>query len=359
VTGPPTGRRALEVDQLSVDIALRHSAVHAVDNVSLHVAAGETVAVVGESGCGKSTLGLAIAGLLPGNARARGNIRLAGRELVGMSERELMPVRGTEVAIVFQDPMTSLNPTQRIGAQVGETLRLQRGASKAAAREAAAEMLDLVGLPRPREQLDRFPHELSGGMRQRVVIAAALICEPGVLIADEPTTALDVTTQSQILDLFGRLRQTLGMAMLLVTHDMGVVAGHADRVMVMYAGREAETGRTEEVFTHPRHRYTAALLDSILRMDTPRTQPLYTIPGRPPDLTSAPPGCAFAPRCPAATAECTATAPGLTEAGDQRWRCHHPAGTDEAGTDKAGTDKAGTDKAGTGEPAARDAEAPR
>ena len=353
MTGPAAGQPALEVDRLSVDIALRHSAVHAVDNVSLQVAAGETVAVVGESGCGKSTLGLAIAGLLPGSARARGSIRIAGRELVGLSERDLMPVRGTEVAIVFQDPLTSLNPTQRIGAQVGETLRLQRGASKAAAREAAAEMLDLVGLPRPREQLDRFPHELSGGMRQRVVIAAALICEPGVLIADEPTTALDVTTQSQILDLFGRLRQTLGMAMLLVTHDMGVVAGHTDRVMVMYAGREAETGPTEQVFTHPRHRYTAALLGSILRMDTPRTEHLYTIPGRPPDLTASLPGCAFAPRCPAATAECTGTAPGLTEAGQQRWHCHHPAARRE-----------GPGEAGPGEPnpveaAAGDAEAPR
>jgi peptide/nickel transport system ATP-binding protein len=329
VSGQPAASPALAVEKLSVDIALRHSAVHAVDSVSLQVAAGETVAVVGESGCGKSTLGLAIAGLLPGNARARGSIRLAGRELVGLGERELMPVRGAEVGIVFQDPMTSLNPTQHIGAQVGETLRLQRGASKAAAREAAAEMLDLVGMPRPREQLDRYPHELSGGMRQRAVIAAALICQPSVLVADEPTTALDVTTQSQILDLFDRLRQTLGMAMLLVTHDMGVVAGHTDRVLVMYAGREAETGRTEEVFTHPRHRYTAALLDSILRMDTPRKQPLYSIPGRPPDLTASLPGCAFAPRCASATAECAEAAPGVTEAAGQRWRCHHPAGQAE------------------------------
>jgi oligopeptide/dipeptide ABC transporter ATP-binding protein len=323
------------VQGLSVDIALRRGSVHAVDNISLRVDAGETVAVVGESGCGKSTLGLAIAGLLPDNARPRGSIRISDRELVSLGERELMRVRGAEVAIVFQDPMTSLNPTQRIGVQVGETLRLQQGASKAAAREAAAEMLGLVGLPRPREQLDRYPHELSGGMRQRVVIAAALICQPRVLIADEPTTALDVTTQSQILDLFDRLQQSLGMAMLLVTHDMGVVAGHADRVLVMYAGRETETGRTEEVFAAPRHRYTEALLASILRMETRRGQPLYSISGRPPDLAGPLPGCAFAPRCPSADARCTEVTPEPAGNDGHHWRCHHPAGQNKPATKEA------------------------
>jgi peptide/nickel transport system ATP-binding protein len=233
-------------------------------------------------------------------------------------------VRGTEVGIVFQDPMTSLNPSQRIGVQVGEALRVQRGASKAAAREAAAEMLDLVGLPRPHEQLDRFPHELSGGMRQRVVIAAALICRPRLLIADEPTTALDVTTQAQIMELFDRLRQTLGMATLLITHDMGVVAGHADRVFVMYAGRGAETGSTAEIFETPRHRYTAALLDSVLRLQTPRRSELATIPGRPPDLTVRTPGCPFAPRCPAASGRCSADIPAISDEGGHHWRCYHP-----------------------------------
>jgi peptide/nickel transport system ATP-binding protein len=320
----PAGTPLLAVDDLGVDIRLRRSTVHAVSGVSLRLEPGETVGIVGESGCGKSTLGLALAGLLPDNAQVRGSIRLAGRELTGLGEHQLQAVRGAQVGIVFQDPMTSLNPTRRIGAQVGETLRLQRGASKAAARRAAAEMLDLVGLPRPREQLDRFPHELSGGMRQRAVIAAALICEPKVLIADEPTTALDVTTQSQILELFDRLRQTLRMATLLVTHDMGIVAGHADRVFVMYAGREAETGGTEEVFRSPRHRYTAALLDSILRMETPRKQRLAAIPGRPPDLTTVPPGCPFAPRCPAVTAECTEADPPAERSGEHRWRCYHP-----------------------------------
>jgi peptide/nickel transport system ATP-binding protein len=185
-------------------------------------------------------------------------------------------------------------------------------------------MLDLVGLPRPREQLTRFPHELSGGMRQRAVIAAALICEPRLLIADEPTTALDVTTQAQILELFDRLRQTLGMAMLLITHDMGVVAGHADRVFVMYAGREAETGLTADVFDRPQHRYTAALLESILRMETQRKSALYTIPGRPPDLTAARPGCPFAPRCPAATDECAREFPPAGSDAGHRWHCYHP-----------------------------------
>ncbi len=322
---PDAGGPVLEVAGLDVDIALRRSVVHAVQDVSLAVAAGETVGIVGESGCGKSTLGLALAGLLPENAEPPAAASaLAGRELTGLAERELRSVRGAEVGIVFQDPMTSLNPTLRIGDQVGETLRLQRGVSKAAAREAAAEMLDLVGLPRPREQLTRFPHELSGGMRQRAVIAAALICEPRLLIADEPTTALDVTTQAQILELFDRLRQTLGMAMLLITHDMGVVAGHADRVFVMYAGREAETGATADVFDRPQHRYTAALLESILRMETQRKSALYTIPGRPPDLTAARPGCPFAPRCPAVTDECTRAFPPAGSDAGHRWHCYHP-----------------------------------
>jgi peptide/nickel transport system ATP-binding protein len=322
----PQGAQAptLQVTGLDVDIRLRHSVVHAVQGVSLEVRPGETVGIVGESGCGKSTLGLALAGLLPPEAVTRGSIRLGGRELVGLAERELRAVRGAEVGIVFQDPMTSLNPTKRIGVQVGETLRLQRGASKAAALRAAADMLDRVGLPRPSEQLDRFPHELSGGMRQRVVIAAALICEPKLLIADEPTTALDVTTQAQILELFDRLSQELGMATLLVTHDMGVVAGHADRVFVMYAGREAETGRTAQIFDTPRHRYTAALLGSILRMETPHKAKLGTIPGRPPDLTAPAAGCPFAPRCTAASSACTSQVPLASEEDGHRWSCHHP-----------------------------------
>jgi peptide/nickel transport system ATP-binding protein len=323
----------LEVEDLSVDIRLRRTSVHAVSGVSFSVAPGETIGIVGESGCGKSTLGLALAGLLPENATTSGSVKLGGRELVGLGEGQLRRLRGTEVGIVFQNPMTSLNPTKRIGDQVGEGLRLQRGATRAAALDAAASMLDLVGLPRPRQQLDRYPHELSGGMRQRVVIASALICEPSVLIADEPTTALDVTTQSQILELFDRLRQTLGMAMLLVTHDMGVVAGHADRVFVMYAGRGVECGPTAKVFEQPRHQYTAALLSSILRMETARKGALYTIPGRPPDLTATIKGCPYVPRCEAATAACAQTFPPVSADGDQTWSCYHPVDAPATRTD--------------------------
>ncbi len=321
----PSTAPVLEVEGLGVDIALRRGAVHAVDDVSLTVAPGEAVGIVGESGCGKSTLGLALAGLLPENARAHGSVKLAGRELIGLSERQLRPLRGTEVGIVFQDPMTSLNPTKRIGDLVAEALRQQRGTGRSAAREAAADMLDLVGLPRPREQMDRFPHELSGGMRQRVVIACALICEPKLLVADEPTTALDVTTHAQILELFDKLRGTLGMAMLLVTHDMGVVARHADRVFVMYAGRAAELAPTGELFDRPRHQYTVALLASVLRMETARGHQLYTIAGRPPDLTAEIPGCPFAPRCASADDRCRAEMPGVEREGARHWRCFHPA----------------------------------
>jgi peptide/nickel transport system ATP-binding protein len=322
-TGP--GREpVLVVDDLSVDIALPKSTVHAVDGISLTIAPGEKIGLVGESGCGKSTLGLAIAGLLPENAHVKGRIRLGGRELVGLNERELRHVRGTEVGIVFQDPMTSLNPTKRIGAQVGEALRLQRGASKTEARKAALEMLDLVGLPQPADQLDRFPHELSGGMRQRVVIASALVCQPKLLVADEPTTALDVTIQGQILELFDRLRNTLSMALLLITHDMGVVAGHTERVLVMYAGREAEVGPTAALFGQPRHRYTEALLGSVIRMESPWRTGLNSIPGRPPDLTAPLTACPFAPRCIAADERCRAVRPEAAGTDDHRYFCHHP-----------------------------------
>jgi peptide/nickel transport system ATP-binding protein len=322
--GAPAAEPVLVVENLTVDIALPKSTVHAVDGVSLTVAPGEKVGLVGESGCGKSTLGLALAGLLPGNARVKGGIRLDGRQLVGLDEGDLRRVRGADVGIVFQDPMTSLNPTKRIGVQVGEALRLQRGANKAEARQAALEMLDLVGLPRPADQLDRFPHELSGGMRQRVVIASALICQPKLLVADEPTTALDVTIQGQILELFDRLRNTLSMAILLITHDMGVVAGHTDRVLVMYAGREAEVGPTSALFNHPRHRYTEALLGSVIRMGSPWRTGLNSIPGRPPDLTAPLEACPFAPRCVAADERCRTYRPEASGSGEHRYFCHHP-----------------------------------
>jgi len=254
----------LDIQNLSTHIKLTSSVVQAVGNVDMHIDAGETLGVVGESGCGKSMTGLSIMGLLPpGGAIINGSVKLEGRELVGLKEEELRRVRGNEVAMIFQDPLTSLDPTKTIGYQVGEPVRLHRGASRSEAQDRAVEVLSLVGLPRPKERLDDFPHQLSGGLRQRVMIAMALACEPRLLIADEPTTALDVTIQAQILSLLRDLKDRLGMAMLLVTHDMGVIAGHADRVNVMYAGRVVETADAAVLFEEMHHPYAQALLASI------------------------------------------------------------------------------------------------
>jgi len=314
----------LEVDDLRVDIALRRSTVHAVDGVSFTIASGETVGLVGESGCGKTTIGLALLGLLPvGGAVVGGSIRLAGRDVTGLDEEALRRLRGDRIGIVFQDPLTSLNPTMTIGDQVGEPLRIHRGASTRAARTRAAELLELVGLPSPTSQLDRYPHQLSGGMRQRVCLATSLACDPAVLVADEPTTALDVTTQDQILELLARLKSQLGMGVLLITHDLGVVAGQADRVLVMYAGKLVEAGATDDVFYDYRHRYTEALLQSIPRLTTSREEPLHSISGQPPDLARPPQGCRFAARCTHATPECVADVPPFVGAGHVH-ACIHP-----------------------------------
>ena len=306
--------RALEITGLSTHIALRRSVVQAVGDVSLHIDAGETLGLVGESGCGKSMTGLSILGLLPpGGSIVSGSIRLAGRELVGLSPSELRSIRGNQIAAVFQDSMTSLNPTRTIGYQVAEPVRHHLGASRRQARERAVEILGMVGLPRPRERLDDYPHQLSGGLRQRVLIAMALACEPKVLIADEPTTALDVTIQAQILELIDDLKQRLGMAVLLITHDMGVVAGHADRVNVMYAGHMVEAAGTERLFASMHHPYTQGLLAAIPQLDQDGSLPLHTIPGLPPDLTAPPRGCRFAPRCPRAGDRCRTEEPPLAQ----------------------------------------------
>ena len=317
---------ALEVTDLTTHIDLTRSTVKAVGNVDIRIPAGETLGLVGESGCGKSMLGLSILGLLPpGGHIVGGSIKVEGRELVGLPDAELRKLRGNEVAMIFQDSQSSLNPTKSVGVQVAEPVRLHRGVSQKEAEARALEMLNLVGLPQPKERLKAYPHELSGGQRQRVMIAIALANEPRVLLADEPTTALDVTIQAQILSLLDDLRDRLGMATLLVTHDMGVVAGRTSRINVMYAGRIVETAPTNRLFAAMRHPYTQGLLGSIPRLESDNTRALVSIPGLPPDLTNPPPGCRFAPRCPRATAQCVAEEPPLTgEDPEHQFACWHP-----------------------------------
>jgi peptide/nickel transport system ATP-binding protein len=270
--------------------------------------------------------GLSIMGLLPpGGSIVNGSIKLAGRELTSLPDDELRAIRGNEIAMIFQDPLTSLDPTKTIGYQVAEPVRLHRGASKKEALDRAAEVLALVGLPRPKERLADYPHQLSGGLRQRVMIAMALSCEPKPLIADEPTTALDVTIQAQILALLDELKSRLGMAMLLITHDMGVIAGHADRVNVMYAGRLVEESETIRLFEHMHHPYTQALLASIPRLDQQQSQRLANIPGLPPDLANPPQGCRFAVRCSRASDKCRTDEPPLAgQTLEHRFACWHP-----------------------------------
>jgi peptide/nickel transport system ATP-binding protein len=318
--------RVLDITDLSTHIDVGKATIQAVGNVDLHLDAGETLGLVGESGCGKSMTGLSVMHLLPpGGEIVSGSIKLGDRELVGLPEDELCKIRGNEVAMIFQDPLTSLDPTKTIGYQVAEPVALHRGASRKEARERALEVLALVGVPRPAERLDDYPHQLSGGLRQRVMIAMALSCEPRILIADEPTTALDVTIQAQILDLLDDLKARLGMSMILITHDMGVIAGHADRVNVMYAGRLVETTGTGPLFRHMRHPYTQALLASIPQLSQDRTRKLLNIPGIPPDLSQPPAGCRFAARCRLATERCRTDEPPLTgPTSEHTFACWHP-----------------------------------
>jgi peptide/nickel transport system ATP-binding protein len=318
--------RILDIEDLTVKIDMRHSAVVPVDGVSLYVEAGETLGIVGESGCGKSMTGLSILKLLPpGGHITGGRVDFMGRNLAELSNDEMHKIRGNDIAMVFQDPMTSLNPTKSIGDQVAEPVQIHRGANKREALDRAVEVLGLVGLPRPKERLKDFPHQLSGGMRQRVMIAMALACDPKLLIADEPTTALDVTIQAQILELLSDLQQKLGMSVLLITHDMGVIAGRTDRVMVMYAGKVVESCSTEMLFHEMRHPYSQALLASIPRLEQDNEQRLYSIPGLPPDLTNPPVGCRFAPRCQKATDTCRVNEPPLEDrGGDHAFACWHP-----------------------------------
>ena len=319
------------LDDLHTDIALRNGTAHPVSGVSLTVGKGESLGIVGESGCGKTMTALSIIRLLPAGGRvASGSITLGDTDLATLDEAGMRKVRGNRIGMIFQDPMTSLNPCMTIGDQVSETVLLHRDVTRAQARERAAEVLDLVGLPRAKERLDSYPHLLSGGMRQRVVIAMALACEPELLIADEPTTALDATIQKQILELIDELRGRLGMAVILVTHDLGVIAGYTDRVAVMYAGKIVETSSTQELFANPRHPYTEALFRALPEnVDADRR--LYAIPGLLPDLSNPPQGCRFAARCAYATEECRDQEPELTGNGHP-FACFHPLGAKEQAT---------------------------
>jgi peptide/nickel transport system ATP-binding protein len=288
----------LEVKDLAVSFRTQQGLVRAVSGVSFTINAQEIVSVVGESGCGKTVTLLSVVGLINDpNAVIEGSIKYKGRELIGLPQRELRHVRGEEIAMIFQDPMTALTPVYTIGWQIAEQLRAHNRMSAKAARNRAIELLRETGIPNPDVTVDRYPHQLSGGMRQRAFIAMALSCNPSLLIADEPTTALDVTVQAQILDLIRRLRRDHGSAVMLVTHDMGVVADIADRVVVMYAGRIVEAGSKDDVFRAPQHPYTWGLFNSIPPLEGARPKRLVSIPGAPPSLLNLPEGCAFGPRC--------------------------------------------------------------
>jgi len=313
--GHPTRRgkvaKLLEVKNLQTQFLTSAGVVRAVDGVSYDVDEGETVALVGESGCGKSVSALSIMRLVaePAGRIVGGEIVFKGRDLLKLSEEEMRDVRGRDIAMIFQEPMTSLNPVLTIGRQLTEGLEIHLGMGPAAASARAIELLGLVGIPDPARRLAQYPHQFSGGMRQRMMVAMALGCNPALILADEPTTALDVTIQAQVLELLQDLSRRLGVAMLIITHNLGVVARYADRVNVMYAGRIIERGTAAEIYADPRHPYTLGLLRSVPRLDEPIRAKLDPIEGQPPDLSRLPPGCAFAPRCAYRVERCTEVPP--------------------------------------------------
>ena len=315
----------LQIKDLHTDIEIRNGVVRALSGVDLHVNPGETLGIVGESGSGKTMTALSLMGLLPqGGKVSSGSIILDGQDLTKMPLHLKRKMRGTKVGMIFQDPLTSLNPTMKIGLQVCEPLRVHEKLSKREALARAVEILKRVGMPRPEVVINNYPHQLSGGMRQRVMIAMALVCKPRILIADEPTTALDVTTQMQILDLIDELRDEYKMGVILITHDLGVVAGHTDRVAVMYAGRIVETAPTKTLFTEPKHRYTSSLMAALPERALAAGTKLFSIPGAPPSLTNLPKGCRFAARCLWATDECRAGYPDLSGDDTHTFSCFHP-----------------------------------
>jgi oligopeptide/dipeptide ABC transporter ATP-binding protein len=308
----------LAVDDLRVSFATEDGIVRAVDGVSFELAAGEVLAIVGESGCGKSVTSQTMMGLTRSqNARIEGSVRYRGGELLTADDATLRGIRGPEISMIFQDPISALNPVYRVGDQIVEAIRAHEEISEHAAKQRATELLGLVGIPDPSRRVDEYPHEFSGGMRQRAMIAMALSLEPTILIADEPTTALDVTIQAQIIRLIKRLNEERDLAVILVTHDLGVVADVADRVLVMYAGRVVETGTLDQIFYDPQHPYTWGLLGSLTRLDRPRAHRLSQIKGMPPSLLQPPEGCHFRPRCPHAFERCTEV-PALEVRGGER-----------------------------------------
>jgi oligopeptide/dipeptide ABC transporter ATP-binding protein len=318
----------LEVEDLRVAFAAGGREVRAVDGVSYTVEPGRTLAIIGESGSGKTVGCRAIMGLLPNGTAISGSARLRGTELIGLSDSQLRKHRGSEMAMVFQDPARSLNPTMRVGKQITEAIRTHRKVSKTDARDQAIELLRRVRIPAPERRFHEYAHQLSGGMRQRVVIAMALACRPKLLIADEATTALDVTTQAQIMDLLLELQRELDMALIFISHDLGLAASYADEVVVMYAGKIVEQAPAKRLFGAGgtvKMRYTRALMDAIPHLERPAHTELPVVSGRPPDPSMLPVGCSFAPRCPTAADDCTAKAPALTEhAPGHRWACWHP-----------------------------------
>jgi oligopeptide/dipeptide ABC transporter ATP-binding protein len=323
--GEPAAGPLLDVRDLRVTFDQGGRTVNAVNGLTYELSGGRTLALIGESGSGKTVSSRAVMGLLPPTATASGSVRFEGRELLGLSDKAMRRHRGADVAMVFQDPSRSLNPTMRIGAQVAEAVRAHRRVDRGAARDRALELLKLVRLPSPEQRLHEYAHQLSGGMRQRVVIAIALASEPKLLFADEATTALDVTTQAQIMELLRDLQRQLGMALVMISHDLGLAASFADEVVVMYAGRAVEQAPTRELFAHVRMPYTKALLDAIPRVERPPHTPLPVVAGRPPDLAALPAGCPFAPRCPKAQDMCRETAPPLEEGSPgHRWACWFP-----------------------------------
>ncbi|MBF9049850.1 oligopeptide ABC transporter ATP-binding protein OppD [Roseobacter sp. HKCCD9010] len=319
----------LDVTDLSVSFDTPDGKVHAVNGMNLSLNAGDSLAIVGESGSGKTQLAFAILGLLAKNGHAKGSVRFQDQEILNLPEAKINKIRANEIAMIFQDPMTSLNPYMRVGDQMAEVLMLHKGTSKRTALDESAKMLDAVRIPDARSRLRMYPHEFSGGMRQRIMAAMALLCRPKLLIADEPTTALDVTVQNQIMELMADIQRDFGTALILITHDLAIVAGACAETLVMYGGQVMEIGTTDDVFEAPSHPYTLGLLNAVPRLDIPQAS-LQTIPGDPPDLTALPPGCPFSPRCPARHEPCALSMPPLEGFGDGRFRACHAAREDIA-----------------------------